>query len=76
MSSKLPEANHVDTAPSGSSTGATAYTPTSNLPTMKSDHIDCLSHRPLDFELKGLFSENVAAKIWRVAKSHLEKDVS
>jgi hypothetical protein len=33
------------------------------------------SHVRVDLELAEFFSENVAAKIWRVAASHLEQEV-
>ena len=65
-------------ASSGDSAATTATTVSSaSSPPATKEHDSILDLGPrIDLELAELFSENVAAKIWRVAASHLEQEVS
>lgn len=77
MSSQLHESVDLKTSSSDPSTVNTpAASSSSSVPSMKIYDADHHSRPLVEFELKELFSGNVAAKIWRVARSHLEKEVS
>ena len=77
MFSSLSETIDVDTSMSDSSIdNTTAASSTCSLPTMTETSAELHSSPVIEFEIKELFSTNVAAKIWRVAKSHLEQEVS
>ena len=79
MSLQLSENIDVDTSENDSpSPLVESGTPASSMSSflaMKGRGSETLPSRLIEVELAELFSENVAAKIWRVAKSHLERDV-
>jgi hypothetical protein len=79
MSLQLSEIIDVDASESDSpsplvESGTPASSMSSSL-AMKERGSETLPSQLIGVELAELFSENVAAKIWRVAKSHLEREV-
>jgi hypothetical protein len=50
-------------------------TSSNSLSPSRYEHLDLHLRHIIDVELEDLFAENVAAKIWRVAQSHLENEV-
>lgn len=67
----------LDASSGYSAAGTTTTISTASSPPAAKEHDLTLDPGPrIDLEFAEVFSENVAAKIWRVAVSHLEQDVS
>ena len=65
-----------DASSGDSAAGTTTTASSASSPPAIKEFDSVLGPRPrIDLDLAELFSENVAAKIWRVAVSHLEQEV-
>ena len=80
MALQFSDAVDVDTSenesPSSPLESGTPASSMGSLLTMKERGLECLSSQLIEVEVPELFSQNVAAKIWRFARSHLEQEVS